>query len=49
MEMPPQLGNLWIVGDAFMRKFFTVFDLKNQRVGFANVKETLNEPFFIQS
>jgi saccharopepsin len=36
IEMPPQLGQLWIVGDVFLRRYFTVYDLGNNRVGFAN-------------
>ncbi|KAJ3375441.1 Vacuolar protease A [Allomyces arbusculus] len=35
IEMPPQLGQLWIVGDVFLRKYFTVYDLGKNRVGFA--------------
>ncbi|KAL7751635.1 aspartic proteinase precursor [Sorochytrium milnesiophthora] len=35
IEMPPALGQLWIVGDVFLRRYFTVYDLGNNRVGFA--------------
>ncbi|KAJ1987512.1 aspartic proteinase precursor [Dimargaris cristalligena] len=38
IDMPEKLGPLWIVGDAFLRKFYTVYDLGNNRVGFAKAK-----------
>lgn len=36
IELPPALNGLWIVGDAFLRRYYTVYDLANDRVGFAN-------------
>lgn len=35
IKLPPELGELWIVGDVFLRKYFTVYDWENKQVGFA--------------
>jgi len=34
----PDGGSIWIIGDAFLRKYYTVYDLGNDAVGFAPAK-----------
>lgn len=35
LDVPPPNGPLFIFGDPFLRKFFTAYDLTNNKVGFA--------------
>lgn len=38
LDMPSNIGELWIVGDVFLRKWYTVYDLGKNAVGFAKAR-----------
>ena len=38
LDLPPQLGEAFILGDSFIKTYYTHFDVGNSRVGFARAK-----------
>ncbi|KAK4687075.1 saccharopepsin, partial [Tremellales sp. Uapishka_1] len=38
MDIPAPIGPLWIIGDSFLRKYVTIYDLGRNAVGFATAK-----------
>jgi len=38
LDIPAPAGPIWVVGDAFLRVYYTVYDLGQNRVGFARAK-----------
>jgi len=40
IRLPPNLGDMWVLGQAVLRRFYTVYDYANSRIGIVLAKHT---------
>jgi len=45
LDLPPSAGPQWILGDVFMRSYYTVFNFIDESIGFAKAKKSTQDRY----